>query len=67
MTKEELEALRASGKDPTPEQVVDYDETLRTYRTSCPHCGHHMTGTLEEIRHFYRLCDRLCKHDQTAQ
>jgi len=63
MTPEELEEIRASGKGPTPEQIEDHNETLRQYRTSCPYCGHHMTGTLVEIRAFYRVCNQVCKHD----
>jgi hypothetical protein len=63
MTEEELEKIRESGKDPTPAQVDDYNETLRVWRTRCPHCDHTLTGTLTEIRAFFARCDRLCRHD----
>ena len=65
MTQEELEELRKSGKDPTPEQVEDYNETLRWWRTHCPHCDYHLSGTLVEIRAFFARCDRFCKHVNT--
>jgi hypothetical protein len=62
MIEQELEELRANGKDPTPEQVDDYNENNRIYRTTCRYCGYQKSGTLAEIRSFFRLCDRLCKH-----
>ena len=64
MTPEEFEKLPARDRQAA---IDDHNENVREWSTTCPICGHHMRGTLQEIRAFYARCDRLCKHGQPTE
>jgi hypothetical protein len=50
MKQEEFDALKEAAAQPTPEQVEDYNETLRQWRAKCRKCGVPLVGTLAYIR-----------------
>ena len=50
MTKAEYEALAAAAKQPSPEQVEAYNETLRVWRATCQVCGEVIVGPLSALR-----------------
>jgi hypothetical protein len=49
MNAEEVEALRKAATV-TPEQVAEYNETVRQWRAVCQVCKLPLVGTLVEIR-----------------
>jgi hypothetical protein len=50
MTQKEFEALAAAAKVPSPEQIEDYNETLRVWRATCQVCGETIVGPLSKLR-----------------